>query len=80
MYPTEGRRRAHDTHTNRKARDAKRDGKASADAFPSTRNAGTGWEVTGMKVVFAHGALVFDGAWGWHRMVEPLAALGRVSK
>ncbi len=28
-----------------------------------------------MKVVFVHGALVFDGAWWWHRMVEPLAAL-----
>jgi len=28
-----------------------------------------------MKVVFVHGALVFDGAW-WHRMVEPLGALG----
>ena len=23
-----------------------------------------------MKVVFVHGALVFDGAWWWHRMVE----------
>jgi len=30
--------------------------------------------VIGMKVVFVHGALVFDGAWWWHRMVEPLAA------
>jgi pimeloyl-ACP methyl ester carboxylesterase len=29
-----------------------------------------------MKVVFVHGALVFDGAWWWHRMVEPLVALG----
>ena len=29
-----------------------------------------------MKIVFVHGALVFDGAWWWHRMVEPLAALG----
>ena len=29
-----------------------------------------------MKVVFVHGALVFDGAWWWHRMVEPLAAFG----
>ncbi len=29
-----------------------------------------------MKVVFVHGALVFDGEWWWHRMVEPLAALG----
>ena len=29
-----------------------------------------------MKVVFVHGALVFDGAWWWQRMVEPLAALG----
>jgi pimeloyl-ACP methyl ester carboxylesterase len=29
-----------------------------------------------MKVVFVHGALVFDGAWWWHRMVGPLAALG----
>ena len=28
-----------------------------------------------MKVVFVHGALVFDGAWWWHRMVAPLAAL-----
>ena len=29
-----------------------------------------------MKIVFVHGALVFDGAWWWHRMVEPLATLG----
>ena len=29
-----------------------------------------------MKIIFVHGALVFDGAWWWHRMVEPLAALG----
>src|SRR5215210_7557373 len=29
-----------------------------------------------MKVVFVHGALVFDGAWWWHRMDGPLAALG----
>ena len=29
-----------------------------------------------MKIVFVHGALVFGGAWWWHRMVEPLAALG----
>lgn len=29
-----------------------------------------------MKVVFVHGALVFGGEWWWHRMVEPLAALG----
>jgi hypothetical protein len=28
-----------------------------------------------MKIIFVHGALVFDGAW-WHRMVEPLGALG----
>ncbi len=33
-----------------------------------------------MKVVFVHGALVFDGAWWWHRMVEPLAALGLRSR
>jgi pimeloyl-ACP methyl ester carboxylesterase len=32
--------------------------------------------VAEVKVVFVHGALVFDGAWWWHRMVEPLAALG----
>ena len=29
-----------------------------------------------MKVIFVHGALVHDGAWWWHRMVGPLAALG----
>ena len=29
-----------------------------------------------MKILFVHGALVFDGAWWWHRMVEPLTALG----
>src|SRR5215210_221656 len=34
-----------------------------------------GRKVVGMKVVFVHGALVFDGAWWWHRMVGPLAAL-----
>ena len=33
-----------------------------------------------MKVVFVHGALVFDGAWWWHRMVEPLAAFGLGSR
>ena len=33
-----------------------------------------------MKVVFVHGALVFDGAWWWRRMVEPLAALGLGSR
>jgi pimeloyl-ACP methyl ester carboxylesterase len=33
-----------------------------------------------MKVVFVHGALVFDGAWWWHRMVEPLAALGMTTR
>ncbi len=33
-----------------------------------------------MKVVFVHGALVFDGAWWWHRMVGPLSALGLESR
>ncbi len=33
-----------------------------------------------MKVVFVHGALVFDGAWWWHRMVRPLASLGLGSR
>ena len=33
-----------------------------------------------MKIVFVHGALVFDGTWWWHRMVEPLAALGLGSR
>jgi hypothetical protein len=33
-----------------------------------------------MKVVFVHGALVFDGAWWWERMVEPLAALGMTTR
>ena len=33
-----------------------------------------------MKVVFVHGALVFDGAWWWHRMVDPLAALSLGSR
>ncbi|CAA9448667.1 hypothetical protein AVDCRST_MAG82-3590 [uncultured Rubrobacteraceae bacterium] len=33
-----------------------------------------------MKVLFVHGALVFDGAWWWHRMVEPLADLGLGSR
>ena len=33
-----------------------------------------------MKVIFVHGALVFDGPWWWHRMVEPLAALGLGSR
>jgi pimeloyl-ACP methyl ester carboxylesterase len=33
-----------------------------------------------MKIIFVHGALVFDGAWWWHRMVGPLAALGLGSR
>src|ERR671916_415787 len=33
-----------------------------------------------MKIVFVHGALVFDGAWWWSRMVEPLAVLGLGSR
>ena len=44
------------------------------------RNISVGGEVEGMKVVFVHGALVFDGAWWWHRMVEPLATLGLGSR
>ena len=36
--------------------------------------------MVGMKVVFLHGALVFDGAWWWERMVGPLAALGLGSR
>jgi hypothetical protein len=38
-------------------------------------NESAGGEVAGMTVVFVHGALVFDGEWWWHRMVEPLAHL-----
>jgi pimeloyl-ACP methyl ester carboxylesterase len=48
--------------------------------FAAAGNASVGGEVEGMKVVFVHGALVFDGAWWWHRMVEPLAALGLGSR
>ena len=33
-----------------------------------------------MKIIFVHGALVFDGAWWWYRMVEPLDALGLGSR
>ena len=33
-----------------------------------------------MKIVFVHGALVFDGAWWWHRMAGPLADLGVESR
>jgi pimeloyl-ACP methyl ester carboxylesterase len=33
-----------------------------------------------MEIVFVHGALVFDGAWWWHRMIEPLSALGLSSR
>lgn len=29
-----------------------------------------------MKVLFVHGALVRDGRWWWHRMVQPLAQRG----
>ncbi len=29
-----------------------------------------------VKVLFVHGALVGDGQWWWHRMVEPLARRG----
>ncbi|MGH3983707.1 MAG: hypothetical protein ACRDST_13745 [Pseudonocardiaceae bacterium] len=29
-----------------------------------------------MKVLFVHGALVRDGRWWWHRMVDPLAQRG----
>ncbi len=43
-------------------------------------DASIGREAEFMKVVFVHGALVFDGAWWWSRMVEPLAALGLGSR
>lgn len=33
-----------------------------------------------MEIVFVHGALVFDGAWWWHRMIEPLSALDLSSR
>ncbi|MFD7403871.1 alpha/beta fold hydrolase [Streptomyces sp. NPDC059866] len=33
-----------------------------------------------MRVVFAHGACALDSDWWWHRMVEPLAALGLESR
>jgi pimeloyl-ACP methyl ester carboxylesterase len=36
--------------------------------------------VSWLKVVFVHGALVYDGAWWWSRMVEPLAVLGLDSR
>jgi pimeloyl-ACP methyl ester carboxylesterase len=39
-------------------------------------NAGVGGKVDEMKIHFVHGALVFDGAWWWHRMVEALTVLG----
>ncbi len=42
--------------------------------------ASIGREAEVVKVVFVHGALVFDGAWWWSRMVEPLAALGLGSR
>jgi pimeloyl-ACP methyl ester carboxylesterase len=29
-----------------------------------------------VRVLFVHGALVSDGPWWWHRMVEPLARHG----
>ena len=29
-----------------------------------------------MNVLFVHGALVRDGQWWWHRMVEPLTRRG----
>ena len=44
--------------------------------FLSVGNTGVGGKVDEMKMVFVHGALVFDGAWWWHRMVEPLGAFG----
>lgn len=33
-----------------------------------------------MRVVFVHGACAVDADWWWHRMVEPLAALGLDSR
>jgi pimeloyl-ACP methyl ester carboxylesterase len=32
--------------------------------------------LAGVLILFVHGALVTDAGWWWHRMVEPLAALG----
>lgn len=45
-------------------------------AFGPVGREGPNREVEILKVIFVHGALVFDGAWWWHRMVGPLAALG----
>jgi hypothetical protein len=44
--------------------------------FESVGNARVGGKVNEMKIIFVHDALVFDGAWWWHRMVEPLSVLG----
>ena len=33
-----------------------------------------------MRVVFVHGSCAVDAGWWWHRMVEPLAALGLDSR
>src|ERR687898_3006255 len=43
-------------------------------------NTSVSGEAPRMKIVFVHGALVFDGAWWWSRMVEPLGALGLGSR
>jgi pimeloyl-ACP methyl ester carboxylesterase len=36
--------------------------------------------LTGVKVVFVHGACVRDGAWWWRHMTEPLAARGHTTE
>lgn len=62
-------------HLRRKGKSDPIDAEAAARAVLAGAAAGVPKSGDG-RVEMVHGALAFDGAWWWHRMVEPRGALG----